>query len=372
MKKIQILAACFTVACALLSFPAAAHHSFAATFTEETITVKGVVERLSFTNPHVIVYFKVTDESGKQQEWMSEGNAATLLRRQGWARDTLEKGDHIQITGNSSRNGSPMVSMESVDFLDPKTGVVLGPVGSQERVAEASTTNPMKLANGLPNLSGAWARVRNRGARAGGDDRAAGGGRAMGAGGGRAMGAGGGPDRGAGRAAVPFNEEAAALQAKFDPLNDPQVQCEPPGLVRQAGSTPHPSRIAQFDDHVVLSYEEYGGVRKIYFDDRDLVDGEHTHLGQSIARYDGEKLIIETTHLRGNLTNPGGNALSDQTTTRETYSRSPDANDSSVLNMEMIVTDPGHLTKPWVLSSQRTLIADYEFIEVDCQKPLAN
>ena len=339
---------------------AQAHHSFSATFTDEIITVEGYVEKMSFTNPHVIVYFNVTDDSGEQQQWMSEGSAATLLRNRGWSRDSLVEGDYIRVTGNSTRNGSPMVSMEEINLVDSQSGAIVGTPG-EDRVEVAAVGNvlPMTRADGSPNLTGAWTNaIRDRGA--GGPP--AGGPEAAGAGGRR--GGGGGPT-------MPFNEVGAALQAEYDPVNDPQVQCEPPGLVRQAGFTPHPYRIEQFDDHVVLSYEEYGSVRTIYFDDRDLVGGEHSHLGQSIARYDGQKLVIETTHLLGNLTSPGGNALTDQTTTIESYFRSEDEAGRSYLNMEMVVTDPGHLTSAHTLSSKKPYTAGYEFIEVDCHKPLA-
>ena len=57
--------------------PAHAHHSFAATFTENIIVVEGVVETLKFSNPHVIVYFNVTGEAGEVTAWWGEGAAAT-------------------------------------------------------------------------------------------------------------------------------------------------------------------------------------------------------------------------------------------------------------------------------------------------------
>lgn len=327
-----------------------AHHSFSATFTDEIITVEGVVERMSFSNPHVIVFFNVTEDNGEQQEWMSEGSAATLLRNRGWSRDSLVKGDYIRVTGNSTRNGSPMVSMEEIHLVNPQTGAIVGTPGEQStevaEVAVVSNSIPMTRADGLPNLTGAWTNaIRNRGGAGAGERR--------------------------GPPALPFNEVGAALQAEFDPINDPQVQCEPPGLVRQAGFTPHPYRVEQFDDHVVLSYEEYGSVRTIYFDDRDLVGGEHTNLGQSIARYEGQKLIIETTHLLANLSSTAGNMLSDQTTTVETYYRSEDVDGRSFLNMEMVITDPLYLAEPHTMSSTKPYTAGYEFIAVDCYKPLA-
>ena len=325
-----------------------AHHSFSATFTRDEITVEGYVDEYKFTNPHVTVYFNVADENGEVTRWMTEGGAANLKRRDGWTRESLVKGDYIRVSGNSSRNGLPMVSMSTLEFVDPNSGFVTGEPGDGGVAEPVAYSTPLILADGRPNLSGAWTMAERR----------------RGAGGGR-----GGPGRD--RAPLPYNEAAEALQAVYDPVNDPQVQCEDPGLVRQAGFTPHPARIEQYDDHVVISYEEYGGVRTIYFDDRDLEADDLSNLGRSIAHYDDQKLIVESTHLLGNLTSPQGNALSDQTTTVETYSRNEDVDGQSSLSMEMVVTDPGHLTESWALSWQKYYNDNYEFIEVDCQKPLS-
>jgi len=322
----------------LAATQAQAHHSFAATFTDETITVEGTVERMSFTNPHVQIFFNVTDENGQVTEWRSEGGAANGKRRQGWDANSVVEGDTIRITGNSTRNGSPMVSMGDIYFVDPQSGAVIGSPDDGESNEEVAASIPMQLADGRPNLTGSWTR--------------------------------GGMDRRRNRPPAPFNDAGAALQETYDPVNDPQVQCEPPGVVRQVAFTPHPARLQQFDDHIVLSYEEYGGVRTIYFDDRDLVGGDHSNFGQSIARYEGQKLIIETTHLLANLTSPSGNAITEQTTTVETYYRDEDAEGASALAMDMVITDPGHLTGPWTLGWVKYYTPGYEFIEVDCHKPL--
>lgn len=358
--------------------PAQAHHSFSATFTDEVITVEGVVEKMRFANPHVIVYFNVTDENGEQTQWMSEGGSATRMRATGWSSDTLAEGDYIRITGHATRNGSPMISMtlgDSVQIVDPNTGAVVGILG-QETIEPVVADNslPLVRADGLPNLTGVWAgqgRTRPGAANRDGDRGAA---RERGAT--RERGAAGDPVRRqqqqrADQAPFLFNEAGAALQAQYDPANDPAVQCEEPGLVRQYGKTPHPIRIEQFDDHVVIANEEFGDVRTIYFDDRDLVGGEHTNLGQSIARYEGQKLIIETTHLRANLAEGRGNALTDQTTTVETYWRSADEDGRSFLNTQMLITDPGHLTESYTMRTKRPFSAGYEFSEADCHKPLA-
>jgi hypothetical protein len=356
LKKLSVV---FTLGAALSSAPAYSHHSFAATFTDDTITVEGVVEKVKFSNPHVIIYFDVTDEKGEVTSWVTEGSAATLLRRQGWDKNTVEKGDSIRVTGNSTRNGSPMVSTGTLVFIDPSSGEVIGVPGENSGEQEAVVTStPMQLADGKPNLTGAWGHNPSGGRRGPGGGGAGGEGR-------------GGPGGPESRLVGPaFNEVGAALQAKWDPKDDPQVQCKAPGLVRQAAFTPHPFKIEQYDDHVVISYEEYGSVRTIYFDDRDLKGGEHSNLGQSIARYEGQTLVVESTNLLANPTNPGGMYLSDQTTMVETYSRKEDVNGQSIIFLESVITDPGYLTEPWTITREKFFTGGYEFIEVDCEIPL--
>lgn len=344
MRKFACLSV--VIAAMLGSGTVSAHHSFAATFTEEIIVVEGVVDRVKFTNPHVIVYFKVRDASGKATTWLAEGGSATSLRNEGWDKNTISKDDVIRVTGSSSRNGSPMVSMQdssNVEILDPNTGAVLA-MPDVDTNEDLSVRMPLLLANGWPNMTGAWT--------------------------GESTGRVGRPIEN-----VPpfaFNAAGAAIQAKFDPANDPQVHCEPPGLVRQAGFTPHPARIQQFSDRILISYEEYGGVREIYLDDRDYNKGnnEKTHLGQSMARYEGQKLIIESKNLLPNLSATNGNLLSDQATTVETYYRDDTPAGRAVLKMDIVATDPGYLTAPWKFTWGKYAEKNYEFIEVECEVPL--
>ena len=72
----------------------------------------------------------------------------------------------------------------------------------------------------------------------------------------------------------------------------------------------------------------------------------------------------------GNPTGTGGRRLSDQTTTVETYRRDDDPEQGPMVAMEMIIEDPGHLTETWEMPWRKLYMADYEFIAVECHKPL--
>ena len=326
-----------------------AHHSAAAAFTNDIIEVEGTATEFNFTNPHIDVYFDVVGEDGEVTQWRASGSAANLLRRRGWTAETIQPGQYLQISGREARNGVPMVLLGNISELDPADGSLVRVVEGESDYVEPVGAAPLALTldDGRPNFTGAWT---------------------MGPGGmgGGGMGMGGGPG---GRTPQPYNEVGTAAAAAFDPISDPAVACEAPGLVRQAGSTPHPARMTQLEDRIILEYEEYGGRREILLNAPAPGDVEHTNLGYSTARYDGNTLVIETSRLLGNYTGPGGNPVSDQTTTVETYSRMDDPDIGAALAMEMVVTDPAYMTGPWTLRWLKYYTPDYEFIPVDCRVP---
>ena len=97
-----------SLAALLLASPALAHHGFAGRYDEEhPVTVTGTVVDLQFINPHSIIFFEVTDKTGKTERWQAEmGSANQLNRIDGWTRTTLKAGDKITIVGPQNKNGS--------------------------------------------------------------------------------------------------------------------------------------------------------------------------------------------------------------------------------------------------------------------------
>ena len=344
----------FIISSLLLAPYTLAHHSFSATFQENAkITREGVVTKFSFRNPHVLVYFDVTNDDGSITNWVSEGGAATLMRRRGWSKDSITPGDTIRVFGDSTHDGSPMTSIDSIDIIDPQSREVLTALveqegqGQENRPARGQQNNtvvkaapmPLRLPNGQINLSGAWT---NHGMANG-----------------RPV-----PPN------ISFSDAGQAVQDAFVLANDPQVFCDPPGLVRQAGFTPHPIRITQLEDRVVFEYEEFGGYREVFFDDRAHV-GYNTHLGDSIAYYEGDSLVVETTNLLENQASPDGDSLSTQTTTKEVYSRDDNDTYGPIVLLTFYATDPLYTTEMVVMTRQKMSTgANYDFIENDCHAPL--
>ena len=102
--------------------PAFAHHSFAAEYDgEKPITLKGVVTKVEWENPHMHFYLDVTDEKGKVEEWKFEGFPPNMLVRQGWKRDvSLKQGDAITVFAWKARNGMNLAHSREITLADGK------------------------------------------------------------------------------------------------------------------------------------------------------------------------------------------------------------------------------------------------------------
>lgn len=100
--KAMILAVAAAMLTAVNAF---AHHSFTATYDEDsTIKIEGTLVQFMFRNPHAWVHVLAEDENGEMVRWGVEWGGAGQLAGQGVTRDSLRPGDHVIITGNPGRN----------------------------------------------------------------------------------------------------------------------------------------------------------------------------------------------------------------------------------------------------------------------------
>ena len=349
--KLKFTFALGLAAAGLNSQLALAHHSFAATFdVEKHLVVEGVVTEFLFKNPHLLVYLDSTDSEGSVTNWMAEGDAATRYRHAGWDKDALMPGDLIRISGSSTHDGSPMIWIEEIAILHAGTGQVMSTINHRNVAIPIVTettdakieTIPMTLGSGEPNLTGAW--VENRATSA--------------------------KPPWANDPPLPYNRLGEALQASWDAANDPQIFCQPAGLVRKAGFTPHPLAIEQFPDRVVFTYEEYSGERVVYLNEQNHRSDEPSPMGDSVARYLDNKLIIETTNLIANPTSLLGNYYSDQARVTETYYRDDNPQYGSQITTITTVEDPKYLTAPWTIRRTKLYSEGYQLTETECHEPL--
>lgn len=86
---------------------AQAHHSFAVFFDpQKSVTISGAVEEFQFVNPHGLIRMLVRTKDGQSEEWKIETNSPSILRRRGWAPDSIKVGEVITVEGWPARDNS--------------------------------------------------------------------------------------------------------------------------------------------------------------------------------------------------------------------------------------------------------------------------
>ena len=336
---------CGAMACA---FPVQGHHAAGAAFTNEEIQIEGIVSEFNFTNPHVNMILSVTNDGGAETLWMATAPAPVSLRRTGWSADSIEEGQKLRLTGYRSRDGRPMILVENEHWdgggiveLDPADGSIVRTITATPSEVQPVPAGPsLRLGDGRPNLAGSWNRRASVRAR----------------------------DATTGNRNPPFNEYGASVQAAFDPVTDPTfTECADYGLIRLA-IAPQGMQVTQYEDRVVIVYEWGADRRVLYLDGRRPETDGKTRLGYSVARYEDDALVVETTRILGDLTGTAGNAVGDGHTIVETYRRVEDEF-GAALQMTMVITDPEYLIGPWEISWKKHYAPGYVFTEYDCRLP---
>jgi len=91
-----------------------AHHATATNFTQELITVEGIIEQVRYQNPHSSILIKSAAADGEEKYWLIETGAKTTLQRKGVNLDGLVVGEKIQATGQKGRRQYTMFLHEIV------------------------------------------------------------------------------------------------------------------------------------------------------------------------------------------------------------------------------------------------------------------
>src|ERR1700722_3712565 len=104
-RKLSLaLAAAAALFCTL---PLLAHHAVSAEFdASKMVTLKGVVSKVDWVNPHIFVYFDAKDDSGKVTTWRLQSLPPMFFKNSGLTKDKLLNGSDATVTAYPAKDGT--------------------------------------------------------------------------------------------------------------------------------------------------------------------------------------------------------------------------------------------------------------------------
>jgi hypothetical protein len=162
---------------------------------------------------------------------------------------------------------------------------------------------------------------------------------------------------------------ARKSQAEFDPSQEASLDCTPDGdSLRHQILAPLPLQIEQHDDRVLLRYEYWNAVRTVFLDGRvPPDDSERSRLGHSVGRYEGNTLVVETTHLEPSMTGIPTEKpvmLSPDARVVERYTL---ADDNETLDLTLEIIDAANFTRPYQNYRRMLLAPGWTLDTFECE-----
>jgi hypothetical protein len=132
MNRTITLLIAAVLAC-LSGVPAKAHHSASAYDETRSMSVSGVVTRLQWRNPHVIIRLEVEGEDGSKSQWPLETAGIQQMIRDGWNKDLVGPGQRLTAEIHPTKTGVPGGILRWVTLADGRVLSVdaAAPAGDQ-------------------------------------------------------------------------------------------------------------------------------------------------------------------------------------------------------------------------------------------------
>jgi hypothetical protein len=144
---------------------------------------------------------------------------------------------------------------------------------------------------------------------------------------------------------------------------DPNVHCMPRGAPR-IWTDDYYKRIVEVPGRVIILTERNMQYRQIFTDGRPLPEDQNpTWNGYSIARWEGDTLVVQTSGFRDDLwLDAFGNPLGSAGKLTEKIRRP----NFGTLEVELTIDDPKSYTAPWTVTLRQPLALDSELLDYYC------
>lgn len=163
---------------------------------------------------------------------------------------------------------------------------------------------------------------------------------------------------------IPYLPEAIEREQKTTDRVDPIGHCSMPGVPRIT-YMPYPIQIVQRPGYIIFLYEYQHDHRVIQIKQREHLDGIEFYLGDSVARWEGDTLVIDVTNLSDKTWLDSARHMhSDQLHVVERYTRVSD----KLIFHEATIEDGKTYSRPWKISMPLHRITEpgFELREQEC------
>ncbi len=323
-------AASFLVAGLLLSGASHAHHSPAAFDRSKEVHLEGTVTRFAYNNPHSYLTIEIVDGDGRRISQEIEVAPISTVQPLGLTRDSLQVGERVTVRANPSRRGTGTVMGLDATLAD---GRVLPLHISAASVRPTSTALATSIEGvWLPTVqafSATFAAVPS----------------------------------------WPMTELGRQEFAESRRINSTtHSDCVPAGAPMLM-LYPVALSIGIEEEVVVFDIDWLGARRIVRLDATHAVDSEPSLQGDSIGRWDGDVLVVDTVGFGPHAEGLGfGMPSSGRKHLVERFSLEPDRRH---LRYEITVEDSVYLTRPVNHVSQWEFSPDLQRSGVDCDLEVA-
>lgn len=164
-------------------------------------------------------------------------------------------------------------------------------------------------------------------------------------------------------------EQHRAAAARGDRSFDGMTRCLPPGLPRLMFVN-EPFEILQHPKVIYFIFQLNRLPRRAYVDEQLPTDPDPLWLGYSVAHWDGDTLVIDSTGFNDlTLLDDAGLPHSEALRLTERYQLS---RDGEHLHALFTIDDPKSYTRPWTVKAEYLKRAGYEIPEEFCMDKLRN
>jgi hypothetical protein len=165
---------------------------------------------------------------------------------------------------------------------------------------------------------------------------------------------------------TPSGQEILKKRVADNSKDNPEAWCLPMGIM-QFHTQGAPRKFVQTPKLLVILYEASSGMRQIFMDGRKAPTGDPQpwYYGYSTGRWEGDTLVVETTHMREDgWLDIIGSPLTDAATLTERFRRTSYGR----MTIDVTVNDPKVYTKPWSVRVNQRIMPEQEIIEFICEE----